>query len=117
MNAYINYLSSEIAQLQEQEKLLASSYRKDEANLARIRMNILDICKTVYGVFSQKYAPEVFAINYIAKLDEFERGWKALCEKAEAHDEAGKAAIEQIKLEALLEIRKKFIELGNAEDE
>ena len=50
MDQFIAFIDETIEKLGAEEKQLAESHRKDEANLVRIRMNIYDICKTVYGV-------------------------------------------------------------------
>ena len=114
MNPFTAYLSTEIERLKAEEAALASDNRRDEANLARIRRNIFEICNTVHGVFIQKSAPEAFYAAYIAKLDEFEAAWRKAQVLAGANADGAKAAIEEIKLEALASIRAKFIEAGEA---
>jgi len=112
MNTFTAYLGAEIEYLRQEEALLAADGRKDEADLARIRRNIFEICSTVHGVFGQKIVPESFYEAYLAKLDEFGSAWRASQQRADANADGTKAAVEAVKLEALTAIRAKFIEAG-----
>ena len=115
MNEFVAKLNAEIERLKAEEAALVADNRRDEANLARIRRNIFEICNTVHGVFVQKVAPEKFRAAYLAKLDEFETAWRKAQAFADANADGEKAAIEAIKLEALAAIRAKFIEAREAD--
>ena len=114
MNAFTAYLNAELERLKTEEAALVSDERRDEANLARIRRNIFEICNTVHGVFIQKNAPETFRAAYLAKLNEFEAAWRKAQALADANADGAKSAVEEIKLEALACIRAKFEEMGEA---
>ena len=50
MAQYIRALEERVQALQAEERNLADSGRKDESNLVKIRLNILNVCKTIYQV-------------------------------------------------------------------
>ena len=115
MNAYIEYIDNTIKELQNQEKELVQTNRKDEANFIRIRTNICDICKTIYNVSTKKYNGAELREEYIRQLTRLPENWKASYEKAKEHDDAEKILIEETKLEMLQMIREKFEDIGESE--
>lgn len=140
MEDFIAYIEETIENLRVEEKLLAESHRKDEANLVRIRMNIYDVCKTVYGVCSRMPAKEEMGKEemqsvgkwqgqarcdivpelrgdapadglYLKKLEAISANWKESYEKAKAHGDVEKQVIEENKLAVVEEVKTKFLEL------
>lgn len=137
MEKFIKFIEQTIETLQKEEKALAESARKDEANLVRIKMNIYDICKTVYGVCarmpeknqaqmqeaekwqSQARAGIVQELKgdaatldlYFGKLDAISASWRLSLEKAKAHGDVEKQVIEESKLAVVEEVKAKFLAL------
>ena len=134
MEQFIVFIDETIEKLRVEEKQLAESHRKDEANLVRIKMNIYDIAKTVYGVFSRMNADATNSEEkwqaaarceivqelkreapaqqlYLKKMEAISRGWVESYEKAKAHDDVKRQVIEETKLNALEEIKAKYLEL------
>ena len=140
MEQFISFIDDTIEKLRAEEKRLAEGHRKDEANLVRIKMNIYDVCKTIYGVCARMPAKKEMAkeefrttgkwqgiarcgvvseLNgsadtvqlYLKKLDELPKNWKESLEKAKAHGDVEKQVIEETKINALESIRAKFLEV------
>lgn len=112
MNKYISYLEKTISELQKEESLLAATNRKDEANFIKIKINICDICKTIYNVSARSNQGEALKEEYIRQLTRLPENWKITLDKAREHGDVEKAVIEETKLDMLQEIRAKFEELG-----
>lgn len=111
MNGFSEYIEKRIKELSEEEKRLEESYRQDDAVFVKIKSNVYDVCRTVFGVF-EKIKPEASLYNeYIKKLDEFEKTWSDSAKKAKEFGDAKKAAAEEAKLSALAEIKAKYIEI------
>ena len=108
MNDFEDYVGSKIFELSEEAKKLEENYRQDEANFVKIRINIYEVCKTVFNVFLKTKQKEDFFEEYLKKLDEFKKIWSDSKEKAEKFGDLKKIAIEEEKLCSLAEIREKF---------
>lgn len=115
MNKYIAYLEKTIVELQKEETLLAATDRKDEANFIKIKMNICDICKTIYNVSARTNHGEALKEEYIRQLTRLPENWKITLDKAREHGDVQKIVIEETKLDMLQEIKAKFEELGVCE--
>lgn len=115
MSKYIEYLDSTMKELKQMEEELLDTDRKDEANFAKIRINICDICKTVYGVAVKKSSGEALKEEYINLMTKISESWRVSLAKAKEHDDVQKVVIEEIKLEMLSQIFVKFEELGVCE--
>ena len=112
MENYIDWLDSAVSKLKEEQKELENSSRADEANFAKVRINVLEICKTVFGVFKKVKTPEEFDAEYLKKLAELRATHNTTSRKAHENGKAKKSIDERIKLETIAEAEKKFKELG-----
>lgn len=108
MNGFEDYADSKILELSKEAKNLEENYRQDEANFVKIKINIYEVCKTVFNVFLKTKQKENFFEEYLKKLDEFKEIWSDSKERAEKFGNLKKAAIEEAKLSSLSEIREKF---------
>ena len=104
MNQFIQYIHDTIEQLQKEEQELIQSDRKDEANFVRIKMNICDICKTIYNVTEKRTTPDNLREEYLKQLKRLPENWKISLEKAREHEEVEKIVVEETKLEMLKQI-------------
>ena len=104
MNQFIHYINDTIEQLQKEEQELIQSERKDEANFVRIKMNICDICRTIYNVTEKRTTPDNLKEEYRKQLTRLPENWKISLEKAQEHGEVEKIVIEETKLEMLNQI-------------
>ena len=141
MEEFIAFIDKTIDMLKAEEKLLVDGHRKDEANLVRVKMNIYDVCKTVYGVCSRMPSKKVTDKEemqtvgkwqgvarcdivqelrgdvptdglYLKKLEAISANWKDSYEKAKAHGDVEKQVIEENKLAVVEEVKAKFLELS-----
>ncbi len=111
MEQFITYIDENVEKLQQEEKALAASDRKDEANLVKIRINVYGICKTVFGVAEKQSAGELLKEDYPKRLTKLSENWKVSYEKAKEHNDVEKVVIEELKLQTLEEVKDKFLEL------
>lgn len=112
MKTFINYIDEMMAQLKVEEQELISTDRKDEANFIRIKLNICDICKTIYIVSEKKYSGEALKEEYLRQLTRLPENWKISYDKAKENNDVPKIVIEEMKLEVLQQIKAKYEELG-----
>lgn len=115
MNTYIEYLDNTIKKLQKEEETLIATNRKDEANFIKIKINICDICKTIYNVSAKTNSGMALREAHIRQLTRLPENWKISLEKARTHSDVQKIVIEETKLEMLQIIKAKFEELGACE--
>lgn len=109
MMAFLEYIDKSVENFKQVEEKLASTDRKDEANLVKVRINVYGICKTVYQVFAQNKEGEVLANAYLTKLDSLAEGWQASQKKAQEYDAVEKAVIEEVKIQAIIDIKRQFL--------
>ena len=112
MSKYIEYLDETVKELKKDEEEFIKASRKDEANFIKIKINICDICKTIYNVSARANSGVALKDEYIRQLTRLPENWKMSLEKAKEHGDAQKVVIEETKLEMLQIIRAKFEELG-----
>ena len=115
METFVKYIDEKVVQFQSEEQNLIASDRKDEANFIRIRMNICDVCKTIYNVWVKRLAGDELKEEYIRQLTRLAETWKISYDKAKEHNDIQKLVIEEAKLDVLKEIKEKFLELEGCE--
>lgn len=111
MDMFTDYLEAKIEKLKKEASELEKNYRQDDAVFVKIRINVYDVCKTVFGVFKKVKSEDSLCAEYIRKLDEFEKTWSDSLEKAKEFGDLKKIAAEEEKLFALADVRKKFAEI------
>ena len=111
MDMFTDYLEAKIEKLKKEASELEKNYRQDDAVFVKIRINVYDVCKTVFGVFKKVKSEDSLCGEYIRKLDEFEKTWSDSLEKAKEFGDLKKIAAEEEKLFALADVRKKFAEI------
>lgn len=115
MEKFIAYLHETTTLLKVEEQQLIDSNRKDEANFTKIKINICDICQTIYHVSAKTNSGVALKQEYLRQLTRLPENWKISLEKAREHEDAQKIVIEETKLEMLEIIKRKFEELGACE--
>ena len=115
MNQFITFLNETIETLQSEEQQLIASERKDEANFIKIKINICDICKTIYEVSEKRFRGTALKEEYLRQLTRLPENWKIALDKAKEHNDVEKILIEETKLEILQLIKEKYVELGENE--
>ena len=112
MKQFVEYIDDMIAQLKVEEQELIATDRKDEANFFRIKMNIYDICKTVYIVSEKRFNGNALREEYLRQLTRLHENWKISYNKAKENNDVQKIVIEETKLAVLQQIKEKYEELG-----
>lgn len=111
MEQLITYIDETVTKLQQEERELAASDRKDESNLTKIRINVYGICKTLFEVSAKQKIKEEWKEDYPKRLTKLYENWKLSYEKAKEHNDVEKVVIEELKLQTLEEVKNKFMEL------
>lgn len=112
MKEFMAYLDNKITEGKAEIAALETGGRKDDANFARVRMNIYDVCRTVSRTLADKPGAGTGAIK--AQLDRFRAVWGEALEKAKQHDDVHAVAVEETKLAALRDITARFREVTGA---
>ena len=112
MKEFIAYLDSKIAEGKEEITALEADGRKDDANFAKVRTNIYDVCRTVSQTLMNRPGAGPDMIG--AQFERFRTGWGAALEKAKQHGDIGAAAVEETKLAALEDVIARFQEVTGA---
>ncbi len=112
MKEFMAYLDTKITEGKAEIASLEAGGRKDDANFARVRMNIYDVCRTVSRTLADRPGAGTAAIK--AQLDRFRAVWGEALEKAKQHDDVHAVAVEETKLAALRDITTRFREVTEA---
>lgn len=108
MEAFVKELQAVAAALRQEADRLAADRRQDEADLTKIRANVYEVCATVGTVACKTAGPEAREAFYLKKLEELPRNWRMALEMARAHGNTQRAAVEELKLEALEDVLQRF---------
>lgn len=98
------------------EALLADE-RADEAVFEKVRANVYDIFRTVLSAAVKAGAGEPNAVKdfFVSRIEQIPAAWAAAYEKARAHNDEAKMHLEQIKLDAVSDIKARFAEVWEGE--
>ena len=108
MEAFVKELQAIAGELRQQANAFAADRRQDDADLTKIRANIYDICATIGNVVCKNIAEGQREAAYLKKLEELPRNWHTALEMAKAHGNGQRAAVEELKLEALEDVLARF---------
>lgn len=109
MDEFMMYLEDERVHLEAKEAELKTADRRDEGSMEKVKSNIYGMCLAIYRTVVRQSAPEDVKDVYLKRLEEFPEKWETFLKKAEASGDAKRAMTERIKLEALQEIRRRFL--------
>ena len=110
MEAFIAWLDGRIAEGRADIAALEADGRKDDANFAKVRTNIYEVCRTVTLALANRPGAGLSAVG--AQLDRFRDTWGGALEKARQHDDVARAAVEETKLAALEDVAAHFREVA-----
>lgn len=105
---FIKYIDDKIKDLKNEKMVLEKTNRKDEANFMKIKINICEICKTLYNISKKEPSSQNAKVFYLQKIEKLSLEWNISKDKAKEHHDIEKAVIEEIKLEVLNEIKQKY---------
>ncbi len=109
MKGFIAYLDTRVEEGRAEIAALTAEGRNDDANFAKVRTNIYDVCRTVSRTLMDRSGAGVNAIA--AQLERFRTSWSASLEEANKHDDISAAAVEETKLAALRDVIARFREV------
>ena len=108
-SAFIQYLDTRTSAVQENINRLIADDRRDEGDFEKIRANIYQIAKTLFQASRQTAKGEKEQCElFLSRLTTIGNTWKESLENARKHNDERKIVQEQIKLEAMDEIRATF---------
>ena len=108
MKEFIEYLTQKIEAGKKDIAGLEAEGRQDDADFAKVRVNIYDVCRTVTNALKERPGFGTAAVR--ARLDGFSESWGTALEKARVHDDAKNIVVGEIKMEALKDVIAHFPE-------
>lgn len=109
MEKFISYLSCKIEEGKAETAALQADGRKDDADFAKVRTNIYEVCRTVSLALINRPGAGTAAIG--AQMEKFRKEWGTALEKAKQHANIHGIAVEEIKLAALDDVTVHFQEV------
>ena len=109
---YRAFLAQEKEKLSQQIALLESQNRQDEANLAKIRLNIFGVFETVAAADEKATTGwEDFCLRYEPRFDVLTAPWRARLESAVRNSDSHTRFTEEIKLSTANRIHAEFLSI------
>ena len=108
MNTFIEYLTEQIEAGKAEITRLEKSGCRDDADFAKVRTNIYEVCKTVTNALINRPGAGTEAIK--AQLERFQSIWGTALDHAKQHGNTRNIVIEETKLHALADIIAHFPE-------
>ena len=108
MNEFIEYLTKQIETGAEEAAGLEKEGRRDEADFAKVRTNIYEVCRTVTNALKDRPGAGMGAVK--DRFEGFRTSWGAALEKARTHGDARNVVMEETKLQALEDVLAHFPE-------
>ena len=106
---YVERLRRESGRYRQSAARSASQGRTDDANLDKIRDNIVNIFITLADATPGKSYTS-YCQGYLARFDTIPASWRQRLTQAQAHSDGTTAAIEMVKLETAEGLRAMFLE-------
>lgn len=110
------YFDAEMSKCHENIKLLSDDDRTDEANFEKIRCNVYEIFKTVFGVAikGKEAEPDKAKDFFLSRLETIPSNWQVAYELAQKHSDDFAMHREALKLETVEKIRNEFYAVWEA---
>lgn len=110
IEVFRTYMETEKNSCLMRAETLVKDSRQDEANMEKIRANVFDIFNTVSGAAVMRF-PENAKSFLLNKMETIPQAWETSKATAQEHGDYTKALIEEIKLQAISEIKEKFFSI------
>ena len=119
---YRRKLAQEKERISKEILVLTNEGRQDEANLQKIRLNIIGIFETVAdadmkwaeGRHGERWA--FFCKRYASRFHTLTNPWRIRLEQAKLHQDHEATAVEELKLETAALIERLFLNLEENDD-
>ena len=108
MKNFIEYLTDQFEAGKNDIARLEADGCKDDADFAKVRTNIYDVCRTVTKALADRPGAGPEAVK--AQLERFNKEWNAALDQAREHGDIRNTVIGEIKLEALDDVIAHFPE-------
>ena len=108
MNEFIEYLTAQIEAGRNAITELELAGCQDDADFAKVRNNIYDVCRTVTNALMKR--PDAGKEVVRARLERFEKEWTAALDKAREHGDTRNTVVGETKLAALEDVIAHFPE-------
>ena len=108
MDTFIKYLTAQLEAGKAEIARLEKEGCRDDADFAKVRTNIYEVCRTVTGALVKRPGAGPAAVK--KQFESFQASWGAALDKARKHDDARSIVIEEAKLEALADVTAHFPE-------
>lgn len=111
---YRTFLCEQKQQLTSSIRSLESEGRQDEANLEKIRLNIVGVFETLLSA-DDAYCKgdfDAFLKRYEGRFISIPASWQVNLEKARTHGDASAQMIEEVKLETANQLHDVFLRRG-----
>ncbi len=108
MEDFIGYLAGRIEACRDEIAKLEADGRQDDADFAKVRMNIYDVCKTVTNTLISRPGAGTEAVK--AQFERFRTSWSEALGKAREHGDARNTVVGEMKLAALEDVTAHFPE-------
>lgn len=110
LRSYRAFLSAEQKRLTDEIRHLEQQSRQDEADLHKIRLNILSVFETVAMADEKQSATwEDFCLRYELRFDTLTAPWRARLASAVRHSDTRTRFVEEIKLSTANQIKNAFL--------
>lgn len=110
ISALNGYFEEQISQCGQRSRELLADGRADEATFEKVRGNMFDIFRTVLSVAVEQSKGDTDAVRsfFALRLEQIPASWATSYDKAKEHNDTEKMRVEQIKLNAIAEIKATF---------
>ena len=108
MNTVIKYLTEQIDAGKAEIARLEEDGCRDDADFAKVRTNIYEVCRTVTNALANRPGAGPEAVK--KQFENFRTIWGAALDNARTHSDARNTVIEEAKLNALADIAAHFPE-------
>ncbi len=108
MDTFIKYLTEKIEAGKAEIARLEEDGCRDDADFAKVRTNIYEVCRTVTDTLVRRPGAGPEAAR--KQLENFRTIWGAALDNARKHDDARSVVIEEAKLNALADVAAHFPE-------
>ncbi len=114
-DTFIQYLDTRTSAIQDEITRLVADNRRDEGDFEKIRANIFQMAKTIFQASQKAYLEDSESVKFFdSRLTMIEHTWRTSLDKAKDYQDDQKILQEQVKLEAMDEIRTTYKRIWEA---